>query len=117
MSGLALTAGSLLAGVSGDGTKVDGGAWNLLIPLIIALPLAGFLFTAVVGRRLGKRPISCPVGAIGIAWVIGMAAAYSALTGAAPFGTTGYGNELYTWIPSGTFELRRVLVDNLTACL
>ena len=38
------------------------------IPLIIALPLAGFLFTAVVGRRLGKQAHLVPVGAVGLAW-------------------------------------------------
>src|SRR5689334_4724051 len=91
---------------------------DLLIPAIIALPLAGFLITAVAGRRLGKRAHLVPVGAIAIAWVIGMWVAYNALTGAEPFGEHGYGHTLYTWIPSASFQVQAgFFVDNLTACL
>jgi len=43
---------------------------DTLIPLIAALPMAGFLFTAVVGRRLGKRAHIVPVAAVGLAWAI-----------------------------------------------
>jgi NADH-quinone oxidoreductase subunit L len=119
MSGLAQPFAALLAatteGAEGAGA---GGAWDLLIPLIVALPLAGFLFTAVAGRRLGKRAHLVPVGAIGLAWLIGMLVAFSALTGAAPFGEHGYGHAIYTWIPSGAFEVTvGFFVDNLTACL
>jgi NADH-quinone oxidoreductase subunit L len=92
--------------------------FDLLIPLIIALPLAGFLITAVVGRRLGKQAHVIPVGAVGIAWAIGMVVAFSSLTGATPFGTSGYGHELYTWIPADAFQIAAgFFVDNLTACL
>jgi NADH-quinone oxidoreductase subunit L len=92
--------------------------FDLLIPLIIALPLAGFLITAVVGRRLGKQAHVIPVGAVGIAWAIGMVVAFSSLTGATPFGTSGYGHELYTWIPADAFQVAAgFFVDNLTACL
>jgi NADH-quinone oxidoreductase subunit L len=92
--------------------------FDLLVPLIIALPLAGFLFTAAVGRRLGKRAHLVPVGAVGLAWAIGMVVAFSALTGAAPFGQEGHGSTLYTWIPAGTFQVDvGFFVDNLTACL
>src|SRR5256885_2381541 len=91
---------------------------DLLIPLIIALPLAGFLFTAAVGRRLGKQAHLVPVGAVGVAWAIGMIVAFSSLTGAAPFGHAGHGTTLYQWIPSGTFHVDvGFFVDNLTACL
>jgi NADH-quinone oxidoreductase subunit L len=91
---------------------------DLLVPLIIALPLAGFLFTALVGRRLGKRAHLVPVGAVGLAWAIGMWVVFNALTGAAPFTEHGYGHELYTWIPSGAFQVAAgFFVDNLTACL
>jgi NADH-quinone oxidoreductase subunit L len=91
---------------------------DLLIPLIIALPLAGFLFTAAVGRRLGKQAHLVPVGAVGLAWAIGMIVAFSSLTGAAPFGHEGYATRLYEWIPSGTFHVDvGFFVDNLTACL
>jgi len=92
--------------------------FDLLVPLIIALPLAGFLFTAVAGRRLGKRAHLVPVWAVGIAWAIGMVVAFSSLTGAAPFGDHGYGHEIYTWIPADTFQVAAgFFVDNLTACL
>jgi NADH-quinone oxidoreductase subunit L len=92
--------------------------FDLLIPLIIALPLFGFLFTAVAGRRLGMRAHLVPVWAVGIAWAIGMIVAFSSLTGAAPFGAEGHGVTLYTWIPADTFQIAvGFFVDNLTACL
>jgi NADH-quinone oxidoreductase subunit L len=100
--------------------------FDVLVPLIIALPLGGFLFTAAVGRRLGERAYLVPVWAVGLAWAIGMVVAFSSLTGAAPFGeheeagrvVSGYGHTLYTWIPSGTFQVDvGFFVDNLTACL
>jgi NADH-quinone oxidoreductase subunit L len=92
--------------------------FDLLIPLIIALPLFGFLFTAVAGRRLGKQAHLVPVWAVGIAWAIGMIVAFSSLTGAAPFGAEGHGVTLYTWIPADTFQVAvGFFVDNLTACL
>jgi NADH-quinone oxidoreductase subunit L len=91
---------------------------DLLVPLIVALPLAGFVFTALVGRRLGKRAHLVPVGAVGLAWAIGMWVVFNALTGAAPFTEHGYAHELYTWIPSGAFQVAAgFFVDNLTACL
>jgi NADH-quinone oxidoreductase subunit L len=100
--------------------------FDVLVPLIIALPLGGFLFTAAVGRRLGERAHLVPVWVVGIAWAIGMVVAFSSLTGAAPFGeheeagrvVSGYGHTLYTWIPSGAFQVDvGFFVDNLTACL
>jgi uncharacterized membrane protein len=30
-------------------------SWETLIPLIAILPLAGFVITATIGRRLGKQ--------------------------------------------------------------
>jgi NADH-quinone oxidoreductase subunit L len=90
--------------------------FDLLVPLIIALPLFGFLFTAVVGRRLGKRAHLVPVWAVGIAWAIGMVVVATALTGG--FGEEGFRQTLYTWIPSGAFSVDvGFAVDNLTACL
>ncbi|HEX5823282.1 MAG TPA: NADH-quinone oxidoreductase subunit L [Candidatus Limnocylindrales bacterium] len=92
--------------------------FDLLIPLIIALPLFGFLFTAVWGRRLGKRAHLVPVWAVGIAWAIGMVVAFSSLLGAAPFEEGGHAVQLYTWIPADTFQVTvGFFVDNLTACL
>src|SRR6476659_3894508 len=92
--------------------------FDILIPAIIALPLLGFLFTALVGRRLGKRAHVVPVGAIFVAWLIGMWVVFNALSGAEPFGEHGYGVSLYTWIPSEAFQVTAGLfVDNLTAVL
>ncbi len=98
--------------------------FDTLIPLIIFLPLAGFLFTAVAGRRLGKQAHYVPVGAIGLAWLIGMYVAFNSLTGAEPFGHEGYGHTIYTWIASGAEGQAGafvvdfgVFVDNLTSCL
>jgi NADH-quinone oxidoreductase subunit L len=92
--------------------------FDALIPAIIALPLLGFLFTAAVGRRLGKRAHVVPVGAIFLAWLIGMWVVFNALSGAEPFGEHGYGLTLYTWIPSEAFQVTAGLfVDNLTAVL
>ena len=82
---------------------------DLFIPLIAILPLAGFVITAVVGRRLGKQAHLIPVGAVLVAWAMSMVVAFLALTHGAPFNdeAAGFGHEvhLYTWIPAG--ELRR----------
>jgi len=92
--------------------------FGFLVPVIIGLPLFGFLFTALVGRRLGKRAHLVPVGAVGIAWLIGMWVVFNALTGAQPFGEGGFATRLYSWIPAGAFHVDvGFLVDNLTACL
>jgi NADH-quinone oxidoreductase subunit L len=89
-----------------------------LIPLIAILPLAGFGFTALVGRRLGKQAHWIPVLAVFVSWVIAMWVAYGALTGAEPYGEHGYSTTLFTWIPAGDFVVNAgVLVDQLTACL
>ena len=92
--------------------------FDLLIPLIAILPIAGFTFTAMVGRRLGKRAHLIPVAAVFVVWVISMAVAYGALTHAEPFGEHGFGVDLYTWIPAGDFVVKAgFFVDALTACL
>jgi NADH-quinone oxidoreductase subunit L len=91
---------------------------DTLIPLIAALPMGGFLFTAVVGRRLGKRAHIVPVAAVGLAWAIAMVVVVTALTGGEPFGEGGYAVKLWDWIPAGAFHVEAGLfVDNLTACL
>jgi NADH-quinone oxidoreductase subunit L len=93
-------------------------SFDVLVPAIIALPLFGFLFTSAVGRRLGKQAHLVPVGAVGIAWLIGMWVAFNALTHAEPFGETGFGSTLYTWIGSGSFQVSAgFFVDGLSACL
>ncbi len=89
-----------------------------LLPLIVLLPLAGFAITALIGRRLGKQAHWIPVLAVAAAWVIAMAAAYGALTGAEPFGEHGYAATYFEWIPAGSFVVDvGFFVDQLTACL
>ena len=93
-------------------------SWDTLIPLIAILPLAGFSITALIGRRLGKQAHWIAVGNVFVAWLIAMAVAFSALTGAEPFGEHGYGVHLFEWIPAGGFVVDvGFFVDNLTACL
>jgi NADH-quinone oxidoreductase subunit L len=92
--------------------------YDLLIPLIAILPLAGFVVTAVIGRRLGKQAHLIPVWLVGIAWVIGMIVAFGAITHAEPFAEEGYRVLLYDWIPAGSFQVQAAFyVDTLTACL
>jgi NADH-quinone oxidoreductase subunit L len=89
-----------------------------LLPLIVLLPLAGFAITALIGRRLGKQAHWIPVLAVAAAWVMAMAAAYGALTGAEPFGEHGYAATYFEWIPAGSFVVDvGFFVDQLTACL
>src|SRR6187551_1161145 len=84
--------------------------------------MAGFLFTALVGRRLGFQAHWVAVGVIFIAWVIAMIAVVNVLSGAAPAieGTESHGYIVgpWTWIPAGGFQVDLGLyVDELTACL
>src|SRR5690349_12092442 len=94
-----------------------------LLPLLLVLPMAGFLFTALAGRRLGKQAHWIPVGVIFIAWVIAMVAVVNVLTGSAPLvpgseALHGYIVGPWTWIPAGGFQVNLGLfVDPLTACL
>ncbi len=93
-------------------------SFDTLIPLIAALPIAGFAFTALVGRRLDRQAHWVPVGAVVAAWAISMIVAFTALTGGEPFGDRGYGITLWEWIPAGNFVVDAgFFVDNLTACL
>jgi len=113
----------LLAAAEGGAEGVSGGIYDTLIPLIPLLPMLGFLFTAAVGRRLGKRAHIVPVGLVIVSWLAAMVVVYAALTGQAPFGEHGHGVTLWRWIPAGAdastgFNVDvGLLVDNLTACL
>jgi NADH-quinone oxidoreductase subunit L len=98
--------------------------YDLLIPLIVALPLAGFLFTAAVGRRLGKQAHIVPVGAVVLSWLIAMVVVVAALTNADPFGDKGLAVTLWQWIPAHGFGgapdfniTAGFFVDHLTAVL
>ncbi|MBI3745411.1 MAG: NADH-quinone oxidoreductase subunit L [Chloroflexi bacterium] len=87
-----------------------------MIPLIAALPIAGFLFTAVAGRRLGRRAWVVPVAVVAIAWAMAMVVVATALSGG--FGESGAVVKLWEWIPAGAVRVEAAFfVDNLTASL
>jgi NADH-quinone oxidoreductase subunit L len=90
---------------------------QLLVVLIIALPLAGFLATAIVGRRLGLNAFWIPVGAVVASWAIAMvviATFHDNILGS----DTGLQVTLWQWIPAGGFTVDiGFFVDNLTAVL
>ena len=91
---------------------------DLLIALIPALPLAGFVINAAIGRRLGKAASWVAVPAVVASWAIAMVVVYGALTHAAPFGEHGHGVSLWEWVPAGAFSVKAGLfVDGLTAAL
>jgi NADH-quinone oxidoreductase subunit L len=97
--------------------------YETLIPLIPLLPILGFAFTALFGRRLqakGGRAAAeiVPVGIVIVVWVIAMAVVVPALTHAEPFGEHGLDIKLWTWIPAGDFSVDLGFhVDALTAAL
>jgi NADH-quinone oxidoreductase subunit L len=96
---------------------------------IIGLPLAGFLITAIVGRRLGLNAFWIPVGAVVLSWIAAMIVVAATLGGAFPGiedlgGLEGGGHpaglvvHLWQWIPAGDFSVDiSFVVDNLTAVL
>ncbi|HEX5589079.1 MAG TPA: NADH-quinone oxidoreductase subunit L [Candidatus Limnocylindrales bacterium] len=91
---------------------------DVLIPLIAALPLGGFLVTSAIGRRLGKQAHWIPVLAVAASWLIAMVVVATALTGGEPFGEEGFAVRLWEWIPAGAFHVEMsFFVDNLTAAL
>ena len=87
-----------------------------LVPLLLVLPLAGFVFTALFGRRIGRFAFLVPLLLIVATWAIAMVVVYEALSGG--FGEHGAGITLWTWIPAGDFTVTvGLFVDQLTACL
>jgi NADH-quinone oxidoreductase subunit L len=98
--------------------------YQLLISLIPLLPILGFAFSALFGRRLmlkfGRTAAEIvPLGMIVVVWVIAMIVVIPALGHAEPFGETGLDVKLWTWIPAGNgFNVDLGFhVDALTACL
>ncbi|HLX36092.1 MAG TPA: NADH-quinone oxidoreductase subunit L [Candidatus Limnocylindrales bacterium] len=84
-----------------------------LIPLIPALPLAGFLLTAAFGRRFGKGAHWIPVGAVVLSWLIAMVVVSQSLTSDQAFAIT-----LWHWIPAGSFQVDAgFYVDHLSSVL
>ncbi|HEY7590176.1 MAG TPA: NADH-quinone oxidoreductase subunit L [Candidatus Limnocylindrales bacterium] len=106
---------TILAAGEEGGAVGTGGLVGLLIPVILFLPLVGFVITAAVGRRLDREAHLIPVGVVVLSWALAMVVAFGALTGG-----LGAGHEvkLFEWIPAGDFTVTAGLfVDNLTACL
>ena len=90
---------------------------QILDILIVALPLAGFLTTAMVGRRLGANAFWIPVAAVVGAW---LAAMYVIATfhGVVEGEDGALNVNLWTWITAGDFKVEfGFLVDNLTSVL
>jgi len=87
-----------------------------LVVLVIALPMAGFLTTALVGRRLGLNAFWIPVGAVVGSW---LAAMYVIATFHGVVGEDeALSVTLWQWIPAGSFNVDfGFVVDNLTAVL
>ena len=91
--------------------------YQMLVFLIIALPLTGFLVTALVGRRLGLNAFWIPVAAVVGSWLVAMYV-IATFHDALPAGTEGIAVTLWQWIPAGTFTVDfGFFVDNLTAVL
>ena len=106
---------SVLAVAAAASADAPNGLINL-VPLIPAIPLAGFVFTAFFGRRIGRAAFVVPLLGVTATWLLSMAVVYQALTGG--FGEHGAGITLYRWIPAGAFNVDvGFFVDQLTACL
>ena len=87
-----------------------------LIPLIPALPIFGFAFTALLGRRIGRFAFLLPLLLVIASWAIAMGVVFTQLTGG--YGADGANVKLWEWIPAGAFRIDIGFhVDNLTACL
>src|SRR3954469_24954960 len=98
LHGLFQAAGEATGGPASYG---NGGVFDILIPLIAILPLAGFAITALIGRRLDKEAHWVPVGVIVAAWAVSMFVVFAALTDSGPFANGGHGVTLWQWIPAG----------------
>ena len=104
-----------------DVQSVTGAAGSstdqLLILLLLALPIAGFGLTALVGRRLGTRAWIIAVPAIIATWLIAMYLVYQTLIVHA-YPDAGIHFTLYNWIPAGNFQVDvNFAVDALTAVM
>ena len=97
--------------------------FDALLLIVPALPIAGFVLTALFGRRIqaryGRNAVSVlPVVLVVVSWIAAMMIAAAALSRAEPFGEHGYSIGLWEWIPAGKFVVEAGFhVDALTACL
>jgi NADH-quinone oxidoreductase subunit L len=117
-----LLPGAVLAAAE-PASGADAGIYATLIPLLLLIPIFGFAFTALFGRRLQMRfgrwaTEIVPVGAVIVLWLVALVVIVPALQHAAPFGEEGLDTTLWTWIPAGAFNVDIGFhVDALTACL
>jgi NADH-quinone oxidoreductase subunit L len=110
------SAAPFLAAVEAEPIAATASQVLNLVPLLLLLPLSGFIFTALFGRRIGRFAFLVPLLLIVATWAIAMVVVYEALSGG--FGEHGAGITLWTWIPAGAFQVQMGLyVDQLTACL
>lgn len=91
-------------------------AGQLAVGLLLALPLGGFVVTAVIGRRLRLRQWIPAVAAILATWLIALTLVARVLQGA--YGQNGLRLVLWHWISAGALHVDiNVAVDQLTAVL
>src|SRR5215212_8188117 len=89
---------------------------ELLTGLIIALPLAGFVVQAAIGRRMARNYWVIPVAAVVVSWLAAMVVVAAVLGGSA--GEEGVHVLVWQWIPAGEFVAEvGFQVDQLTATL
>src|SRR5215216_1742453 len=99
------------------GEMFSGTTEQILVMLLLVIPMAGFLLTALVGRRLHARAWIIAVPAIICVWLVAMYIVYQALFVGA-FGEEGLHFTVYNWVPAGDFNIDfNLAVDNLTAVL
>ncbi len=106
-----------------EGAVADAGIYGTLIPLIVLLPILGFAFSALFGRRLqmtfGRNVAAAvPLAVVVATWVVAMVVVAAVLQHQEPFGETGLDVKLWTWIPAGDLSVDLGFrVDALTAAL
>ena len=89
---------------------------ELAVSLLLALPLAGFLATGIVGRRFGGRAWAIAVPLIVVTWLVALVVIARALAGS--YGEEGLHFALWRWIPAGDLQVDvNLTVDQLTAVL
>ncbi len=99
------------------GEAFSGTTEQLLVMSLLVIPIAGFLLTALVGRRLGTRAWIIAVPAIIVVWLVAMYIVYQTLFVGA-FGEEGLHFTVYNWVPAGDFNVDfNLAVDSLTAVL
>ncbi len=99
--------------VATAGSSLD----QALVLALLALPLAGFGLTALVGRRMGDKAWAIAVPAIVLVWLAALYLIFQTLVAGA-YGEAGLHFRLYEWIPAGDFTVEVDFgVDALTAVM